>query len=812
VNGLRELLVAPGSGTIVGASGPNRPRSISGHAMSVQRLILGVGLVVLAVMSAASIALDVKSRSEVEWINHTLEVSGKLANMRLLFRSTESAARGYLLTGDRYFETQYHQSLDAVAPAFSKLREAVKDNTGQQELIASTEPLAASRFAVTSEAMRLHAAGDAAGAVGPAIQANGRARMETLDAKIDQLASEEQRLFGVRSVGAERTGSQLLAVDLSGMALILILAAILVGEGRRSSRKLERALDATEILNESLEVAVAERTRNLLAAHGKLSLATSVLNSTFASMAEAVLVIDSAAGIVLSNSAAERLLRYRPGMTIAQLRAKNITYGSDGSTELTPAERLPERILRGEQFDGLEIVMRHAGEREPTYLLVSGRPLHDAAGAISGGALVFHDISAARETERKLHQSQKLDAIGKLTGGVAHDFNNMLTVIAGTTEILVAALGDRPELQTMAALIDQATDRCTGLIQHLLAFARRQPLQPRSVDINAALLEVAKLLRPTLGEQIDVDAILERGIPTALIDPSQLANALINLAINARDAMPNGGKLMLETANVVLDESYAQHNADVRPGAYVMIAVSDTGSGMWSEMCEKVFEPFFTTKPVGKGTGLGLSMVYGFAKQSGGHIKIYSEEGHGTSIKLYLPAASESADVSAPAVAAALGSGEIVLVVEDDVLVRGFVIAQLHSLGYRTAAAGDGRAALEYVDSGQPFDLLFTDVVMPGGMTGRQLAVEVSRRQPGTKVLYTSGYTENAIVHHGRLDQGVMLLSKPYRKAELAGMVRLALGDTAVGVLDSEPILLADTSIGVLMRQPPAGYRALSSS
>jgi CheY-like chemotaxis protein len=317
------------------------------------------------------------------------------------------------------------------------------------------------------------------------------------------------------------------------------------------------------------------------------------------------------------------------------------------------------------------------------------------------------------------------------------------------------------------------------LIQHLLAFARKQPLQPRNVDINATIFDIAKLLRPTLGEQIEIESILERGMPTALIDPSQLANALINLAINARDAMPDGGKLMLETANVVLDAGYALNNADVRPGAYVMIAVSDTGTGMPAEVRDNVFEPFFTTKETGKGTGLGLSMVYGFVKQSGGHIKVYSEEGHGTSIKLYLPAASGSADASIPVVAPARGAGETILVVEDDALVRGFVIMQLHSLGYRTVAVADGRAALAYVDSGQPLDLLFTDVVMPGGMTGRQLAVEVTTRRPGTKLLYTSGYTENSIVHHGRLDRGVMLLSKPYRKSELSSMVRLALGDAS---------------------------------
>jgi CheY-like chemotaxis protein len=331
----------------------------------------------------------------------------------------------------------------------------------------------------------------------------------------------------------------------------------------------------------------------------------------------------------------------------------------------------------------------------------------------------------------------------------------------------------------MAALIDQAADRCAELIKHLLAFARKQPLRPRNVEINETIQEIGKLLKPTLGEQIEIESTLADKISTVCIDPSQLANALINLAINARDAMPHGGKLMLETATIVLDEPYAQLNADVRPGTYAMIAVSDTGTGMSPEVRDKVFEPFFTTKDAGKGTGLGLSMVYGFVKQSGGHIKVYSEEGHGTTIRLYLPIAMGRVDAAVPAVAPAQGAGETILVVEDDDLVRGFVVAQLHSLGYRTFSAADSCAALAYVDRGQPFDVLFTDIVMPGGMTGRQLADEMTRRRPKTKVVYTSGYTENAIVHHGRLDPGVLLLSKPYRKSELSSMLRRAIGEAA---------------------------------
>jgi PAS domain S-box-containing protein len=779
--------------------------------MPSRRLLLGIGVAVLLATGGGSIALGVKSRADVAWIDHTLEVSKRLADIRLLFQHAESTARGYLLASDQSFMEDYRRSLDQIAPAMAELKEAIQDNPAQLQLLANSEPLVIRRFAATSEMVLLHAAGDSAETTARTVKAEGATSMASISANFNQLAKEEQRLLGIRSATSERTGNLLLTVDLSGAASMLILAAMLMREGRRSSRKLERALRATKATNESLEAAVADRTEHLLTAHEGLCHSTSILNSTFASMAEAVLVVDNAGEVVLFNSAAERLLHYCQGMTIAQLRAQNVTYKSDGLTQLQSDERLTARALRGEPFDGQEIIVRRTGGRESIHFLVSGRPLHDACGAISGAALIYHDITAARENERKLHQSQKLDAIGKLTGGVAHDFNNMLTVIGGTTEILVADLHDRPKLLAVAALINQATDRCTELIQHLLAFARKQPLQPRNVDINATIFDIAKLLRPTLGEQIEVDSILERGMPTALIDPSQLANALINLAINARDAMPNGGKLILETANVVLDEGYAQNNADARPGTYVMITVSDTGTGMSAETCEKVFEPFFTTKETGKGTGLGLSMVYGFVKQSGGHIKIYSEEGHGTSIKLYLPAAAGSADAPVPVVVPARGAGETILVVEDDALLRGFVIAQLHSLGYRTVAFGDGRAALEYVESGQPFDLLFTDVVMPGGMTGRQLADEVTRRQPGTRILYTSGYTENAIVHHGRLDQGVMLLSKPYRKSALASIVRQALGDPIAKNLEPGSIPLADTSTGVPTRPQPAGVQALSS-
>jgi len=390
---------------------------------------------------------------------------------------------------------------------------------------------------------------------------------------------------------------------------------------------------------------------------------------------------------------------------------------------------------------------------------------------------IGRDLTEKQAAEAQLRHAQRMDAVGQLTGGVAHDFNNILTVITGTIGILREAVADQPQLVTIADLIDEAAERGANLTKHLLAFARKQPLQPLEIDVNALVLESAKLLHPTLGEHIEIAPLLAEDAWTALVDPNQLTTAVLNLALNARDAMPNGGKLAIETGNVVLDESYANMHSELAPGNYVMIAVSDTGSGIPAALLERVFEPFFTTKEVGRGTGLGLSMVFGFVKQSGGHIKIYSEEGHGTSVKIYLPRAIGLQQTTAEALVSRTveGGKETILVVEDDTMVRRYVMTQIESLGYTTLEAANASEALRVVDEVPAIDLLFTDVIMPGGMNGRQLVEEALRRRPDLKTLYTSGYTENAIVHHGRLDSGVLLLVKPYRKAELARMIRLAL-------------------------------------
>ncbi|MEX2335001.1 MAG: PAS domain S-box protein, partial [Pseudohongiella sp.] len=389
------------------------------------------------------------------------------------------------------------------------------------------------------------------------------------------------------------------------------------------------------------------------------------------------------------------------------------------------------------------------------------------------------DLSEQRNLEIQLREAQKLEAVGQLTGGVAHDFNNLLTVILGNMEELQDRLHGEPELIRLAEVAISAAERGAELTNGLLAFSRRQALNPKVLDITRSLKTMETLFKRTLPEHIDINVVSAANSWTIQIDPGQLEVALLNLVLNARDAMPDGGKLTIESANAVLDEDYAELNGGIEPGEYLLVSVSDTGAGMAADIQNRAIEPFFTTKEFGKGSGLGLSMVYGFTKQSNGHLKIYSEQGVGTAVKLYFPrtrlaANTDEAQFSETPIR---GGTEHILVVEDDELVRDYVTGQLAALGYRVSEADNGPQALETLTRIAPVDLLLTDVVMPGGMTGRQLAEIVVAQYPEVRVLYTSGYTENAIVHHGRLDPGVQLLGKPYSRGDLAMKVRAALGD-----------------------------------
>ena len=384
--------------------------------------------------------------------------------------------------------------------------------------------------------------------------------------------------------------------------------------------------------------------------------------------------------------------------------------------------------------------------------------------------------AAIDELNQKLTQSQKMEAMGQLTGGVAHDFNNLLTVILGNAEHLADQLAANKELHEIADSIATAAERGSELTRSLLAFARRQPLMPRDTNIGQKILDMEQLLRRTLGEHIECEFRLESGLWLASVDPGQLASAVLNLVLNARDAMPQGGKLTVEVRNTSLKASDLDVNGDARPGDYVMVAVSDTGCGMTAEVAGRAFEPFFTTKEVGKGTGLGLSMVYGFAQQSGGAMQIRSEPEHGTAVKLFFPRVGmPQANAAAAGQIATPAGSETILVVEDDDMVRAYIEQELKALGYHVIVTPNGPAALEILRQSGAIDLLFTDVVMPGGMFGPELAKEAARLRPALKIVFTSGYSEHPVEALDGLGRDVRILNKPFRRNELALMLRSVL-------------------------------------
>jgi len=391
---------------------------------------------------------------------------------------------------------------------------------------------------------------------------------------------------------------------------------------------------------------------------------------------------------------------------------------------------------------------------------------------------VITEIGERRDAEAKLHQAQKMETVGKLTGGVAHDFNNLLQVVSGNLQLLGKDIAGNARAEQRIANAMAGVSRGSKLAAQLLAFGRRQALEPKVVNVTRFVRGMDDMLRRAIGEGIEIETVVGGGLWNTFIDPGQVENALLNLAINARDAMEGQGRLTIELGNAHLDADYCRHHDEIEPGQYVMLAVTDTGTGMSPEVQAKVFEPFFSTKVEGKGSGLGLSMVYGFVKQSGGHVAIYSELGEGTTIRLYLPRAVESEDVEVATLHGPVTGGtETVLVVEDDADVRATVVEMLGDLGYRVLQAPDATAALAVVESGIPIDILFTDVVMPGTLKSPELARKAKARLPDLAVLFTSGYTENSIVHGGKLDAGVELLSKPYTREALARRFRHVLAN-----------------------------------
>jgi PAS domain S-box-containing protein len=721
-------------------------RAIAGSLALV--VVPTVALIGIELYNVAEIAPDLRQAQEL--VVHTLQGISAAQALDQTVQDAERGQRNYLITGDETQLETYRRSVADAPTRLADLRRLTADNLEQQERIAmlgtqldielgelqhGIDARRQGGFEAARAIVQTNVGRDAmreiTGLLGFAIQAEGRL-----------LTERQQRLAEGRRARVE---ANLVVIGLA--LLVMVLGGWLVALGMLRSRRARIALGESE-----------QRFRLLIEGISDYS----------------IFMLDSGGVVTSWNPSGERTKGYSAAEAIG-------LHFSRFYTEEDRLAGIPERglvtAMRTGKYEGEGWRVRKDGSR--FWASVAIDAILDASGKPVGYAKITRDITdrrrqqEEREKAQALHaQSQKMEAIGQLTGGIAHDFNNLLTAILGSIELLERQFGrlDPGRSLQLLAGAKRAAEQAAALTHHLLAFSRRQALAPQVVDLNKQVGAVSELLRRILGENIAIETVLAGGLWRTRVDPNQLESTLLNLAVNARDAMPDGGKLTIETGNTFLDEDYALGNAEVTPGQYVMIAVTDTGSGMSAETIAQAFEPFFTTKPEGEGTGLGLSQVYGFVKQSGGHVKLYSELAQGTTVKIYLPRTAEASAPERPTFRQPLDArieSDTILLVEDDQTVRDFIAEALTYLGYRVLEAADGQAALSLLDAHPETALLFTDVGLPG-LNGRQLAIEAQRRLPHLKVLFTTGYARNAIVHHGILDAGVELLAKPFTTESLS--------------------------------------------
>jgi signal transduction histidine kinase/CheY-like chemotaxis protein len=669
---------------------------------------------------------------------HTFAVIALARISEVAIQDAERGQRGFLITGDPAYLAPYERGIAALPDAMGRLRTLIADNPEHQQRVARLDRLIPTKLDELKSAIeaRRNQGFDAALAI---VKTDlGRTTMEAITAELGAIQSTERAQLRDRLEAASRAEDRTILVAFAG------IVAALAG--------------------------IALVTYALYSAYQRSRRSEAVMRRTMDSIREGVSAFDADHRLVAWNQLFIDLLRLpkdfvRRDLSLGALQSFEATRGADAV-----AADLAVLDQRARQAGGPVAVERTRTDQ--SVLVVYHNPAPDG-----GFVTTYLDVTQQRQSEQIGRQAQKMEAIGQMTGGIAHDFNNLLTVVVGNLDRLQRRFAGDAEAMRFISLALLGADRGAKLTRQLLAFARRQPLEPRPVNLAQLLPDLTDLLRRTLGSHIEVEAVEARGLWTTSVDPTQFEAAVLNLAINARDAMPDGGKLTVELANVRLDEAYAARHAEVKAGQYVMLGVTDSGTGMSPEVAQRAFDPFFTTKG-DDGTGLGLSMVYGFVKQSGGHVRIYSELGHGTTVKLYLPRTREGE--AAPAAGSEFedfSGTEIILVVEDDDTVRTTVVGLLTELGYRVIEAPNGASALTILESGQPIDLLFTDVIMPGSISSRVLAARAAELRPGIKILFTSGYTENTIVHNGRLDPGVQLISKPYGREQLGQKIRQIIGD-----------------------------------
>jgi PAS domain S-box-containing protein len=712
-------------------------------------LLLGI-LAVAAILAVRQNRAQADVRDSIEVINGLNRVQGALLD-------AETGQRGYILTGDPSYLEPYNRAAPNILGEIRQLQQTTKAGVRDAAALTTLNEVVEEKLTELRKTIELEQKGQGDAALATVRGNQGKDLMDRARTILSRLfIMETQRLVDTRDYAA--TMDEILQFGIVGAVLVLIVLAIF---GLRAIRLQFQEQVRTHAL------AQAANQRFQLLVQGVTDYA--------------IYLIDPQGRITNWNSGAVRIKGYSEDEIVG--RHFSQFYTPEDQAKEVPIRALATAANEG-RYEAEGWRVRKDGSRFWASVIIDR--INDAKGDIIGFAKITRDITERREGQQRLetareqlYQSQKMDAVGQLTGGVAHDFNNLLTIIIGNLDGAKRAVesGQTGMQERLARAIDQAltgAQRAARLTAHLLAFSRRQPLEPKVLDVNKLLRHLSTFLKPSLGEQVQLEVVGAGGVWQVEADDTQLETAILNLALNARDAMPEGGKLTIEASNTFLDEIYCSRNAEVRPGQYVEISVTDNGAGMTGEVAGRAFEPFFTTKETGQGTGLGLSQVYGFVKQIGGHVKIYSEPGHGTTVKIYLPRVKggsvvETPEPQEPKMPAALG-GEAILVVEDDDDVRAFIAETLRELNYIVFRATDAPSALKILTS-ERVDLILTDVVLPG-RNGRDLADEATAKRPGLRVLFMTGYSRNAIVHNGRLDQGVNMIQKPFTQAALAAKIR----------------------------------------
>jgi PAS domain S-box-containing protein len=694
-------------------------------------------------------------RRSQELVAHTIEVITTAQALERAVQDAERGQRGFLITGDPAYRQPYDTGVQAVRDTFSRLKQLTADNPEQQRrwpILEQQINIKLDELRQTIDARRDEGF-DAARRI---VETNvGADAMRAIDQIINAADTVENNLLLSRLKLGDETeqATAIVSVVAGGIALLIIIVGSMVVSGsfrriQRSEQMLSDSEDKFRGLLESAPDAMVIVNRE-----GTIALVNMQTERTFGYSRHEL--IDKPIEVLIPTRFAERHVQHRSAF-LSNPHARSMGVGLQ---------------LFGRRKDGTEFPVEVSlSPRQTAEGLLVTSAIRDISERRKAEAVLAYEKGERERAEGILRQAQKMDVLGQLTGGIAHDFNNMLGVIVGNLEILEKRLQtDDPKIWNLIQGAMRGAERSAALTHRMLAFSRQQPLEPKPMDANKLVTGMSSLLHRTLRESIGIETVLAAGLWTVSADINQLENALLNLAINARDAMPNGGKLTIETGNVYLDETYASAHTEVTPGQYIMIAVTDTGVGMSAATIEKAFEPFFTTKEPGQGTGLGLSQVYGFVKQSVGHIKIYSEVGEGTTVKLYLPRAMSEGtsftEVSTARSQPVRSRSETILVVEDNELLLASVATMLQEQGYRVLTAPNGIVALQLLDAEPDIQLLFTDVGLPGGVNGRQLADEAHRRRPDLLVLFTTGYTRNAIIHQGRLDPGVEFIGKPFTYA-----------------------------------------------